>query len=515
MTKYFTLILIGFLHNLLIITFLSANSNPRQLDSLIIQGKQQFYNLNVNNARKTFDLIKKEYPDYPHGYFYEAYLTLIGWSQDMTNDSLTTVLQQQVDQAIDIADKYKESYQDDNDANFHLGLCYGIKGIYQTVNRNYLKTYWYGRKAKGYLEDVVKADSTYYDAYLGLGIFLYYVDLMPGVVKFFAGILGFHGDREKGRNEIYLTSTNGRYFKEEAYFTYYIIKYFLEGDKQNAVIKLKKMGERYPANPAIKLMLAYHYRRSGDLKQCIKYCRAIPDSFLYTLPQIVDSKYYNLAVSHFTQNQFHKSDSLFDELIELPTRKSPYYQAAIRYYKGLLAKLNFDEQKAFRYHKYVISSRQTQYWYSLTQMYLKYSMDSLMYQQIYNRNLLYNRNYQNSLKKALELKARIKSLNNFENPNQPYLIVDLIAENYFFQRQFRLAKETYNEIIPYLDKMEDEFRKSWIYIHYAKCLRELGDYNTAEKMLNYAHKYDDDFTRLIISREKYLVNQLKERKKKV
>jgi tetratricopeptide (TPR) repeat protein len=202
-------------------------------------------------------------------------------------------------------------------------------------------------------------------------------------------------------------------------------------------------------------------------------------------------------------------------LIELPNKKSPYYQAAIRYYKGLLAKLSFDEQKAFRYHKYVIDSKQTQYWYSLTQMYLKYPMDSLLYKQIYNRNLLYNRNSQNSLKKALELKTRVESSDSYENPDLPYLVTDLIGEIYFFRRQYRLAKETYAEIVPNLYKMEDEFRKSWIYIRYAKCLRELGDYETAEKMLNTAHRYEDDFTRLIISREKYLVDQLKEKNKKV
>lgn len=498
----------------IIITPLFANPMPARMDSLILQGKLQFYNFNITASRHTFEIIRKEFPDYPHGYFYESYLTLIAWSQDMTNDSLGDAVLIQVNRAVNVAETYKKNNSDKTEADFLLGLCYGVKGIQQTVNRNYIKTYWYGRKAKGYLEDVIKSDSTYYDAYLGLGIFHYYVDLMPGVVKFFAGILGFHGDREKGRNEVLLTSRKGRYFKEEAYFTYYVIRYFLEGDKQAPVEKFREMSQRYPGNPALKLMLAYHYRRFGDLGKTIAYCNAVPDSFLTILPQIVEMKYYNLAVAQFSRNQFYKADSLFDRLIALPTRKSLYYQAAIRYYKGLLAKLNFDEKTSTRFFKYILLNKQSKYWYAQAQMFLKYPMDSLTYKLIYIRNMLYNRQQQASLQNALKLKKEADATVNNVNPDIPYLVTDLLAENYYFSRQYRLAKELYSGIEPDLPKMEDEFRRAWIYIRYARCLRALGDYDRAEKMLNRAHKFDDDFTRIIISREKYLLKSLKQRQQK-
>jgi tetratricopeptide (TPR) repeat protein len=484
---------------------------PDRMEQLILEGKDQFYNFNIQKSQQTFKTIQQEFPNYPHGYFYESYLTLIIYTQDMNNDSLVKTLEEQVDIAIDVANEYKKGMEDNTDANFHLGLCYGVKGIYQVMNRSYFGSFFTGRKAKGYLEKVVKLDSTYYDAYLGLGIVHYYLDLMPGIVKFLAGILGFDGDRDLGRREILLTANSGKFFKEEAYFTYYIIRYFLEGDKQNAIEKIEEMSYKYPGNAGITLLLGYHNRRFGYIEKSLKYCQSIPDSFKTILPQITDMKYYNIAVANYDLNQFEKSDSIFNYLIRLRTRKSLYYQAAINYYKGLLAALMFDHEKSRYYFKNIFEHKQTKYWYFQSRMLLEYQIDSLMYHQIYARNLLYSRNFNESLTIARRLQEMLSKGIEDKNPDLPLLVTDLIGENYYYTHKYSQAKKYYESISSKISKMNDEFRRAWVYIHYARCLVKTGEYNLAEEMLDKAHELDEEFTRITISRERYILGELKQR----
>lgn len=503
---------------LFFISSANAESIPAKLDSLILQGKEHFYRFNISKAQQTFDIAIQEYPNYPHGYFYQAYLTLIIFSQDMMNDSLAKVLDEQINISVDKANEYKKDVSQESDdlarqvdAEFHLGVSYGLKAINAVVDRNYFGGYWSGRKAKNHLENVVELAPDYNDAYLGLGIFHYYVDLLPGILKFFAGILGFDGDKARGRNEVLLTSQNGHYFKVEAKLTHTIIRYFLEGEKRQSLQEFLELYKQYPSNAALSLILGYHYRRFGHMKQSINYCESVPDSFVTILPQIVDIKYYNLAVARYDLNMFGEADSLFSELIQLPTKKSLYYQSAIKYYKGILKALSFDRDAEVYYLGNIFKNNKTKYWYYKAQMPLKYPMDSLMYKQIYAQNLLYSRHYQKSMEKAQELKNLLDEGMQSKNPDMPFLIVDLLAENHYYQNDYREAKRLWDTIAAELDEIEDEFERSWIHIHYARCLIKTGNYKYAEKMLDEAKDIDEDFTRLIIEREKFVLTQAKQR----
>jgi tetratricopeptide (TPR) repeat protein len=515
MTKKRKPILATFLFILFFLPSLLANQIPDELNNLILKGKEYFYQFNITRAQAVFDQIINKYPEYPQGYFYQTYLTFIIFSQDMTNDSLAKELDEQVNGTVDIANKYKKNLNGDikrieADAEFYLGASYGLKAMNYVIDRNYLGGYWFGRKAKGHLEDVIKIDSTYYDAYLGLGIFHYYVDLLPGIIQFIAGILGFDGDKNRGRNEVLMTSQSGKHFKVEAYLTYYVIRYFLEGEKRQSLQKFLELHHKYPSNVALSVILAYHYRRFGYMKKCIQYCESVPDSFITILPQIVDIKYYNLAVSRYDMNMYFEADSLFNLLIQLPTRKSLYYQSAIKFYKGMLAALKYDRDAAVYYLKNIFKHKQTKYWYYQAQMYLKYSMDSLMHKEIYARNLLYSRQFDKGLEKALELKYLFDIGETSKNPDMRFLIMDLLAENYYYGKDYQLALKVYKEIAPDMDDIEDDYQRSWIHIHYARCLRKVSDYDNAEKMLKEAHDLDDDFTRLIIERERYIIGQEKQ-----
>jgi tetratricopeptide (TPR) repeat protein len=472
-----------------------------------MEGKQHIYRMEFEKAQDAFVKSQEAYPDYPHGYVYQAYITSLFFALDQSNDSLARALDEQLKHSIDIAKDYKDRFHDSAGSYFHLALANSIKALYHIVDRNYFKGYWYGRKAKGDLNKVIELDSTYYDAYLGLGMFHYYADLLPGFLKFVAGILGFDGDRLKGKSEIYRTAQKGHFFKIESEFLYHSIDYFLEGNKEKAFQSLQKMYQRYPTNQGLGIMLAYHYRRTGFIQQCIKMCEKLLRQGDVDLPQITIFKYYNLAVCYYDLNTFDRADSLFTVMDTSSTRKSLYYQAAIAYYKGHLADLRFDREQAVEYYQKIAKHKQTKYWYWFSRSLLKYPTDSLLYRYFVAVNFIGGRQHTNSFVEAAALWKALKEGKTSPNPDIHFLAGDILARNYYARGQFDRTQEIYAEIIPNLDKMEDKIRRSWIYIHYYYYLKATRKYKEAEEMLKKADDIDDDFTRIIVERERFILKK--------
>ena len=84
------------------------------------------------------------------------------------------------------------------------------------------------------------------DAYLGLGIYHYYADVLPGVLKVLAPLVGMNGDRERGLAEIRravrggdLVGVEGRFFLAEIYAT-------LEEDHWTAYGYSRGLREEFP-----------------------------------------------------------------------------------------------------------------------------------------------------------------------------------------------------------------------------------------------------------------------------
>ncbi|RMI00119.1 MAG: DUF3808 domain-containing protein, partial [Calditrichaeota bacterium] len=386
-----------------------GQSVPAALDSLILTGQEHLYHLKFDLAEQTFRQAQEQFPDYPHGAVFLAYLTVLQYTMDLTSDSLEQLMTSRLETAIRRADAYRKRREQDPEGYFFLGMAKGFKGVVQVSDRSYLGAYFSGRGAKKNLEKTVRLDSTFYDAYLGLGVFHYYADLLPGIIKFFAALLGFEGDRIRGMQEMQQAAAYGRYFKLEAQLFVYGVKYFLEGDTLISVPGLKALYRQYPDNQGIGLLLAYHYRRYGFMQKCLRYCLEMIRQEDPPLPMLVNLKYYNLAVAYYDLNQFARADSVFQLLEEMPTPKSRYYQAAIALYRGHLADLRFDRETALKYYRKIKKHKQTMYWYNLHHMFERYPMDSLMYRYHIARNYLGSRRFSRSLRLTLELLREIEA----------------------------------------------------------------------------------------------------------
>ncbi|HQU73871.1 MAG TPA: hypothetical protein PLG66_16315, partial [Calditrichia bacterium] len=489
---FFALLLLAFN------TSLGATPVPAALDSLVLAGKEELYNLQFQEARKTFAAARQQFPDYPHGYVFQAYLSAMYFGLDESNDSLAAHLKKQIEIALDQSRDFQSRFPDNPDGPFYIAITSGIEALYHIIERNFLSAYWSGRRAKKSLEKVIEQDSTYYDAYIGLGLFHYYADLLPGVVKFFAGLLGFEGDRDGGKKEIELAGRKGRYFRVEGDFISHGISYFLEGAQSEGLRGINRLYQRYPRNYGFGLIVAYHYRKSGSARRCIEYCREMTAPIDEDLPQLINMKYYNMAISYFNLNAFETSDSLLNVLEKLPTRKSRFYQAAISYYRGYMADLRFERRKALAYYNRIPDTKKARYWYLISRPNIKYAADSLTlrYQKAYN--LLLTHRTSDALLEALALKKVVDKGITHPNPDFGSKIYDLLAYTYYLKRDYPQARAIYEVALPRLERMQDPFDRAWMYMHYQRCLRELKEYDLAEAMLNRVDDIDESYTKLIV-----------------
>ncbi|GAB4327003.1 MAG: hypothetical protein Kow0037_00260 [Calditrichia bacterium] len=486
--------------------FALSDTLPVQLGEMVAKGKKAIYLFQFDAARQTFREMKAAYPEYPHGYFYSAYLTALLYSQDKSNDSLEADLLEEIELAIERGEAYAEASDDSPEAQFYLGLSHGVLGLYYVLDKSYVQAYLNGRKAKNYLEKLVKTAPDYYDAYLGLGVYHYYLDLMPGLVKFFAGILGFHGDRALGLREIQTTAAKGTFFSVEARFIEATLRYFLQGEKQQMLPRFYQLDGEFPGNPITPLLIGYHYRRRGKIEKAIPYFQSVRDDFKAELPQVFVMKYFNIGVCLYRLNALQKADSVFAHLQTAPVRKTPYYLAGIAYYRGLIADLQFKRSVAERFYAEIPKNKHTQYYYNISRINVLYPMDEALRLYYLAENAIYRANFPEAVRYVAGLeKIYQRKRSGYSVPFMPVLIKDLQGRLYFRQGAIRKAAEHYRDFIEHVRQVTDDFYRAWIYIQYARILREQQKWQQAESVLELAEKCDDEYTKLIINRERFLL----------
>ena len=106
-----------------------------------------------------------------------------------------------MDAAIEVGEAAIDRNPDDLSARFFVGGAYGYKARYLALQEKWWPAYRTGRRGVKQLEEVVKRDPDFADAYLGLGIYHYYSDVLPGVLQFLGTFVGVNGDRERGLRE--------------------------------------------------------------------------------------------------------------------------------------------------------------------------------------------------------------------------------------------------------------------------------------------------------------------------
>jgi hypothetical protein len=200
---------------------------------------------------------------------------------------------------------------------FYLGCIHGYLGRLYGLDGSWMSAFSSGKAGKSLLEEVVEADSTYYDAYLLLGMFHYYGDRMGGFIEFIASILGFSGDRELGLEYLHLAEKKGNFTRPQAQLILAELYSRLESNKFKGLQYFEAFLEKYPNNP---VFLNWYCRDLISLDMIDKLGEVIENDDLGLIDSYIKGNYKSRI------GEYENSNIEFENLLD----NSEYYWSRMK-----------------------------------------------------------------------------------------------------------------------------------------------------------------------------------------
>ncbi len=479
----------------LIISFLFFSEVLAQADSthqLTLMGIDYASTMQYEEAIEVFDEIISLEPNNPKGYFLKSAAYFWVFSTDMHNEAIGDTLKEWSFKAVEVAETRLDENENDIDARFFIGGAYGTLGRYYGMRKSFLKAYWYGQKGKNYLEEVIESDSTYYDAYLGLGIYHYLADVLPKFVKVLSFLLGVDGDRDKGIYELNLAAEKGVYTKTEAMFFLSAIYTYREKEYEKAVEILNKLLGKYPNNGGALIHLGRCYSYMGRCALALQTFQKILDQDEENIRLPITSLHYQIGDVQYKLNDFVSAIKSYTISVESDTSASGNrrwtYPWAL-YKLGRCYEIIGDRERAEFYYN-LVDEDDNERAYKYTQDRLNEPLKEIDITIIRNKNLSDCRNHQIALETFNEIQKDIEAKSNKD------------LEKELLEVKFEIGKinyelKKYSAAITYLREVVDDEAKeddrllAWAHYYLGNCYRETGEIEKALEEYDNASETED------------------------
>jgi len=223
---------------------------------------------NIKNALAAFDSLVILRPERPEGYFCKASLYASIYRiqpAQLYYDSLKLY----TDKTVEISKALLKTYPNDKFLYLYLGCVHGGIGLHYLEKKKYWSAYKNGSRGKNYLKKAVEIDPEFADAQLGLGMYLYYADLLSPLLKTILYFVGLSGDRDAGLEKIKYAIQHGQFSQIEA--TIFLLKIYdeYEGKSKVSVQLVNNLIEHFPDNYYFKFMRAKLFYRNGLLTESL------------------------------------------------------------------------------------------------------------------------------------------------------------------------------------------------------------------------------------------------------
>ena len=143
------------------------------------------------------------------------------------------------------------------------GFAYALRARMEGLHDRDLPTARAGKKMRSLLLRALELDPSLTDAYMGVGIYNYFVDTLPGIVKFLSVFIGLPGgSRTEGLQQLRLCADKAELTGPEAKF--YLAKDYSRGNERQYEKSLHLFGElqqEFPHNPLWPMLIgSLNYR---------------------------------------------------------------------------------------------------------------------------------------------------------------------------------------------------------------------------------------------------------------
>jgi len=254
----------------------------------IQDGIQKMYSGDPDAAVASFRKFQVSDPQNPLGFLMEAeatywkmYCNALSVRYEMP-DVWSRSRQPADDQYLALADKSISlaisAYSKHDSADMHLyaGLGYAVKARYFSMSNEHKAIARTGVKAREEFLKAIHLDPEMSDAKTGLGLYNYYVDTLPDIVKLLRLIMGIPGGNKREGIEQLREGIDGKGItSEEARF--YLAKNLRNYDHQYdlAAAIVSPLAKQFPQNPIFLLLLGNLNAEQGHKDEARNSYRAV------------------------------------------------------------------------------------------------------------------------------------------------------------------------------------------------------------------------------------------------
>ena len=294
---------------------------PPDVMEYATEGINGVYSLDFETAEQNIQKVFAEYPDHPFAHFGNA---MIAWARyeyefETSDEKQRKVFEKILDDSISGIKRWIKKNPEDSNGYMGIGALYGLRAMFNMRNRNWVTSYFAGRKAISNLEKSLKIDPTYYDAYFGLGIYEYFAGTLPSVIKMLARVVAVKGNPEKG--VAYLNTA-----REKAHFTGDSAKLILievqnrrEGPfyaPDKSLEYIRQLRAKFPKNPLMHYVEVICLYETGNYEQV----SALANEFLSLIGSdkfykdiYIPRAYTALGTAQMAQGNFERAREIFEE----------------------------------------------------------------------------------------------------------------------------------------------------------------------------------------------------------
>ena len=212
------------------------------------------YNENFDEAARICGEQIKANPQSPKYYYYLINIKVIEYYQKVRelkpenrSEGRKTLNKEILDYCESVVGKFDLAKLDLTN-KFYVGMIHGYLARVYGVDGSWWSALQSGKKTRYIMEEVLRYNPKFYDAYLALGMLNYYADRMSGFTSFIAGVLGFSGDREKGLSQLQTAYRNGQATFGQTALTLIEVYSSLEGNDYESLQYYEAFLKLYPKN---------------------------------------------------------------------------------------------------------------------------------------------------------------------------------------------------------------------------------------------------------------------------
>lgn len=190
-----------------------------ELDRIIFDANSKFLDAHFDEGIELLKEAAKTRPDSPavsyflaNGYWWKIFRIQI-YDKEIKSTEFDDEFDDYLQQTMDRSELLLKRNRDDVVGLFYLGNAYSLKSRLKGLRGSYFSAGRDAGKGKKYLEQVIEAEPTQYDAYYNLGVYNYFAGTLPGFAKVLKTLFFLPGgDKEKGLTLLKIAGQKSGYF---------------------------------------------------------------------------------------------------------------------------------------------------------------------------------------------------------------------------------------------------------------------------------------------------------------